>query len=99
MNRKPLIIYIFLSMVIICTLIVGDRFSADQKTETTKPLFYILGEYKGLLAVYAGGSDIPLEIFDVKISSFPVDDINAVKTGITVSSEEDLQRLIKDFIR
>ena len=58
---------------------------------------YTLREFNGRLAVFRGSEDEPSEVFDIFVQSLPDDDRAALAEGITVSSPEELRKLLEDY--
>ena len=59
---------------------------------------FVLREYSGRVAVFSGGdNDDPLAITDIKIENLPSSDRNKLSTGIVVSGEDSLQKLLEDL--
>ncbi len=57
-----------------------------------------LGTYKGYVALWEDGSDGPRQIFPYQVSSLPAADQLALEKGIRVRDQEELTRLIEDFL-
>ena len=66
-------------------------------TENTAEKYYILTEYGGRIALFEENNSIPLEVFDVLVSSMPENDIKAISDGIRVSYEE-IPYLIEEYL-
>ena len=94
MYKKSNNIYIFLSLCLICLLIIGVYFFPEKTDEAA----YTLKEYSGSLAVFTTDGSIIESINDSNIASLPPDDREKLKKGITVFSEEELISLIEDFL-
>ena len=59
---------------------------------------FVLREHSGRVAVFSGGdNDDPLAITDIKIENLPSSDRNKLSTGIVVSGEDSLQKLLEDL--
>ncbi len=91
-NHRP--VYVFLSLCLICLLVVGTHFYPDKENNIT----YTLKEHHGGLAVFSSEGNIIESIIATNISSLPDGDRKKLKNGITVSSEEELMSLIEDFL-
>ena len=61
-------------------------------------LYLTLGCFRGYLALYDRGASEPKQIFPCQVSSLPDADRQALEKGIPVRSEEELQRLLEDFL-
>lgn len=58
----------------------------------------ILGSYKGYVALYESGSEEPRQIFPYQVSTLPPADQSALEEGIRVRDQEELNRLMEDFL-
>lgn len=70
---------------------------ASESVAPQRAVKYILGEYKGRLAVYSGGKSEPDLVFDVYIHYLPELDREQLQKGIPVTDYEELVRLIEDY--
>ena len=61
-------------------------------------LVYLLGSFKGYLALWKEDSPEPFQIFPVKVSSLPEADQEALAQGIRARSEIELSSLLEDFL-
>lgn len=61
-------------------------------------LYLTLGCFRGYLALYDRGASEPKQIYPCQVSSLPDADRQALEDGIPVRSEEELQRLLEDFL-
>ncbi|HOD02299.1 MAG: hypothetical protein BWY46_01979 [Firmicutes bacterium ADurb.Bin300] len=68
-----------------------------SETSTTVASVYTLKEYNGKLAVFETGTDCPLEVFSIFVSSLPETDRDMLKTGIGANTKAELLRLIEDY--
>lgn len=68
-----------------------------QTTETAVQPLYTLTEYNGKIALYKKGYAMPVEIFDVYVSSLPQSDRELLTQGIDASNDDEAQRLIEDY--
>lgn len=59
---------------------------------------YLLKEFNGKLAVFENGEKAPKMIFDVSIDSLPEVDALALKNGLKIKNEQELNDRIEDFI-
>jgi len=104
MKQKSILIVLIICTFIVCLFFVVfiiKSYSPKKefiKETTTYPVAgYLLGEYEGKLATYSTNSDIPIEVFDVFVSSLPLEDKEEIEEGIYANSEEELQSLVEDF--
>ncbi len=59
---------------------------------------FVLKEHSGRVAVFSGADDeSPLAVTDIKIENLPSSDRNKLSTGIAVSDEDSLQKLLEDL--
>lgn len=78
----------------------------DAPADTEKePLsgggYYVVKSYSGKLAVYRvyeDGTRTIASIVDMDVSTLPAQDVKSLKTGIVLDSEEDLIRLLEDYM-
>ena len=61
-------------------------------------LYVVLGCWKGHIAIFAGNSTEPWQIFPNKVSSLPPADQEALEKGILVRNDRDLERLLEDYL-
>ena len=61
-------------------------------------LVYLLGSYKGYLALWADGNPDPKQIFPCPINSLPQEDREALERGIYIGNSESLSRYLEDFL-
>jgi hypothetical protein len=59
---------------------------------------YLLGSFKGYLALWKEDRPEPFQIFPVKVETLPESDQNALKEGIPARSEIELSSLLEDFL-
>ena len=89
--------------VILLTLtLIGGAAARFAQQKTADPngadgFAYVIKEYNGSVAVFRNGGDRPEEILDCPLDSLPQEEIQRLKNGIGVSSEDELQRLIEAF--
>ncbi len=68
-----------------------------SETSTAAASVYTLKEFNGKLAVFETGTDSPLEVFSILVSSLPEGDRDMLKTGIKANTKAELLRLIEDY--
>ncbi len=66
-------------------------------TESSKNPAYIIGIYKGYVAVYKYGSDEPFKITEVPVSSLTPGDEVLLTKGIEVADDKELQKRLEDY--
>lgn len=59
---------------------------------------FLLGSYNGYIALWKQGSTQPLQVFPYSIQSLPPADQARLQQGIPISSWEQLQMLIQDYL-
>ena len=84
--------FIFLCILLMCVFITAISTSFYRPGPK-----YILGAYNGFAAVFRYGNDLPEQIFDTRISSFPENVAEKLRKGIIAATDSDLQRLIEDY--
>jgi hypothetical protein len=70
---------------------------ADTQTESVLEYHYVLKEYQGKIAVYSTQDEQPKQIFDIYLNTLPDSDVQRLKEGIPIQSEEQLEEYIQDF--
>lgn len=103
--KKPLFITILLTLLTVSysvtiniyvkNSIKDHLFKSDNPTTS---ISYIIGEYDGKVAVFKENEDSPVEIFNSYTNMLPLEDAQALKNGIKVHSEDELNRIIEDYI-
>ncbi|MBR4282347.1 MAG: hypothetical protein IKT35_01390 [Clostridia bacterium] len=66
------------------------------KAETASPL-YIVKSYGDIIGIFHYGEDIPFRLLSISANSLPQQDIENLKVGIPLYSDEDLFSIIEDF--
>lgn len=59
---------------------------------------FILGNYRGSIALWREDTPEPTQIFPYSVSSLPRADQKALEKGIPIPSEGALQRLLEDYL-
>lgn len=107
-NIKKLLFTIGASAVLVA-VISSSSFSSDYTrienstnqiknvTENPKIPAYIIGIYKGYVAVYKYGSDEPFKITEVPVDSLTRGDAELLKEGIEVADDGELQKRLEDY--
>ena len=91
--------FIFLICSLSLTLLFKD-FDTDKKADskiTTVGFKYTVKDYKGKIAVFTYGEDLPIYILDCPINSIPQKEISSICNGINIENEADLQKIIEAF--
>ena len=91
-------------VIILCTLTVIYNLNkiksrnATSRTITEASNYeYIIKDYKGRVAIYKYGKNLPLEIFDIYTDSLPEADSLKIYKGINITNEKELQKIIEDY--
>lgn len=61
-------------------------------------LAFILGSYKGYIALFDPGSEQPRQVFPYAVTSLPSTDQQALKDGIFVENDGELCQLLEDYL-
>jgi len=61
-------------------------------------LFYILGSYKGYLALFDANASEPRQIYPCRIDMLPQSDQEKLLQGIRVRDQEKLAGLLEDYL-
>lgn len=69
----------------------------EREYEIKEETAYTLKGYNGQLALFTNHGNKPCKIFDIFISSLPQEDKTRLETGITVYTEEEIQKLIEEY--
>lgn len=63
-----------------------------------EPKAMVLGTFEGKLALFIGESPYPNRIFDFFVRNLPPEDQNLLSEGIKIASEEELEKLLEDYM-
>lgn len=58
---------------------------------------YVIGVYQEKIAVFAQGDKIPIEVYDVYVSTLPEKDRQDLYKGVKVLSKAELKLKIEDY--
>ena len=103
--QKIFIKGIVATSVLLLTVFAVAAFSLGAKygkatpppeTTSTSPL-YTLSQYDGKLALFKRGYSMPVEIYEVYLSSLPQDEQNKIKSGISAQTDEEILKIIEDY--
>lgn len=61
-------------------------------------LSFVLGSYKGYVALFNKGAEEPRQIYPYQVSTLPPADQQALEEGIVVRTEEQLNKLLEDYL-
>lgn len=59
---------------------------------------FMLGSYKGYLALWADGNPEPRQIYPCPVSSLPQADQQALEKGIYIGTNSELARRLEDYL-
>lgn len=90
--------------IILCTISIIYNLSKIKPTSaTTKEITeatkyqYTIKDYKGRIAVFKYGKEIPLEIYEIYTDTLPLTDSTKIREGINIRDETELQKAIEDY--
>lgn len=58
---------------------------------------YIIKNFRGKVAVFRNGDEIPINITDTEIDSLPDFDNQQLQIGVYAANERELKRLLEDY--
>ena len=61
-------------------------------------LGFILGSYRGYIALWHQGQTEPVRVFPYSVASLPPADQSALEKGIVIGDEKELARLLQDYL-
>ena len=61
-------------------------------------LMFLLGNYKGYLALWRDGYPEPYQVYPYKAALLPPEDQQLLEEGIHVPGERELQQLLEDYL-
>ena len=64
----------------------------------SKPQEMFLGIFEGKLALFIGESPYPNKVYDFMARVLPAEDQKRLSEGIKISSEEELEALLEDYM-
>ena len=74
-----------------------DTQSLSPTSDVQAPL-YTLGLYQGRLALYLPTHTVPETVYDTYAASLPEEHQQALRQGVAVYSEEQLQLLLENYL-
>lgn len=100
-NRDTIVLSISVIILLITTLYlifnIFSYFQENKSVQLTNDDSYVIGVYQEKIAVYAQGDSVPIEVYDVYLSTLPESDIEILKEGLVVKGKKELRRLIEDY--
>lgn len=110
MRKKLILLVLMVAVTIIIVSLLLNVSSNKENTESYQNInynsssvtsilpMYIVKEYDGKVSVFRFGENLPFEILEeIVYYSLPEYDREQLKKGISVYTDEELQRLIEDF--
>ena len=61
-------------------------------------LYVVIGTWKGYVALFDQGAREPKQIFPCPVEALPEADQQALKKGVIVRNQRDLQQLLEDYL-
>lgn len=77
----------------------GDGTTEPLATQVQKAAApkYVFSQFQGRLALYERGGAMPVEIYDVYLSSLPPEEQERVTAGIPAQTDEEILKIIEDY--
>ncbi len=69
----------------------------DRQIQVYENERYIIGVYEEKVAIFAQGDGVPIEVYDVYVSTLPETDQKELKKGVEVFGKAKLKLLIEDY--
>lgn len=69
----------------------------DRQIQVYENEKYIIGVYEEKIAVFAQGDSVPIEVYDVYVTTLPENDQKDIRKGIVVYGRVKLKYLIEDY--
>ncbi len=69
----------------------------DRQIQVYENEKYTIGVYEEKIAVFAQGDSVPIEVYDVYVTTLPESDQKALRKGIEVYGKVKLKYLIEDY--
>lgn len=100
-KKKLIFISVWVLSIIICAVLalfnpIANSFEGKQ-TQAEQTDNYVIGVYDEKIAVFTQGDSVPIETYDVYITTLPESDQKSLRKGIEVKGKTELRRLIEDF--
>lgn len=78
-------------------LLLIFRFWLPPMEQHTPTPLYVIGQWEGQVAVFEGGKDYPMQVFDTYVNALPEEARRQVLVGIPVNDEARLSVLLEDY--
>ena len=95
-----LVVFVVIAITVVGVLFVTLDKDIDEKVVENPYLmedYYTLSEYKGKIAVFKNQESVPIDIYDVYVTTLPQHDRTLLEKGIHIETSEELQKLIEDY--
>ena len=95
-----LVVFAVLTITVLGVLFVTLDKDVEEKVIENPYLindYYTMAEYKGKIAVFKNNDSVPMDVFDVYVSTLPQHDRTLLENGIHIETSEELQKLIEDY--
>ncbi|MBR5320533.1 MAG: BofC C-terminal domain-containing protein [Clostridia bacterium] len=95
-----LVVFVVIAITVLGVLFVTLDKDIDEKVVENPYLledYYTLSEYKGKIAVFRNQESVPIDIYDVYVTTLPQHDRTLLEKGIHIETSEELQKLIEDY--
>ena len=98
-NIRHMVIVFLLFMITLLIIFLYKPFYKKSKptVQTEVSSEYIIGVYQEKIAVFAQGDSLPIEVYDVYVSTLPVLDQKELLKGIKVNGKIELKQRIEDY--
>lgn len=89
---------LLLAVFVATAFSLGAKYEKVTPPETTSPSpLYTLSQYDGKLALFKRGYSMPVEIYEVYLSSLPQAEQSKIKSGISAQTDEEILKIIEDY--
>lgn len=100
-KKKIIFISAWILSIIICTVLALfnplENSFEGKHTQAEQTDNYVIGVYDEKIAVFAQGDAVPIETYDVYVTTLPESDQKSLRKGIEVKGKTELRRLIEDY--
>lgn len=97
-TAKTVLLALAVSMVIAAAalFVIFKFLLPTRQARTTEPA-YVIGEWEGKVAVFEGGADYPMQVFDTDVQGLPQEQRDNVLAGIPVQDAGELYLVLEDY--
>ena len=100
-NTKRTVILAIAAATAVAALVLGIIFTfflpGDAAGEGRVRSRFVLGEWEGQVAVFAGDDPYPMQVFDRYVTTLPPEQQTLLAAGIPVEDAEELSVLLEDY--